>query len=153
MESASIQFMQRKHQRRLRQCWFVFKFNAMEVVVPDYTVLSPHLRTPNPGFNSGLTPPLLYSKCGGWAPRTGVWHPEMWALYNVYMVTCLVAKLKKLANWVACYEELGAHMLFHCIRNRIVTYMGVELCCEWIVRTTTFTLNPAHRIPGSDELN
>jgi hypothetical protein len=27
-------------------------------------VRSPHLRTPNPGFNPGFTPPLLYNKCG-----------------------------------------------------------------------------------------
>jgi hypothetical protein len=26
--------------------------------------MDPHLRTPNPGFNSGFTP-LLYNKCGG----------------------------------------------------------------------------------------
>jgi hypothetical protein len=53
--------------------------NKHNFVIPA-TVLSPNLRTPNPGFNPGLTP-ILYNKCGG-EPRVkpGVWRPEMWAL-------------------------------------------------------------------------
>jgi hypothetical protein len=52
-------------------------------VASDYNspiaVLSPHLRTPNPGLNPGFTPPFLYNKCGGkLRVKPGVWRPEIW---------------------------------------------------------------------------
>jgi hypothetical protein len=42
------------------------------------TILSPNLRTPNPGFNPGFTSPLTNLED---APRvkTGDWRPELWA--------------------------------------------------------------------------
>jgi hypothetical protein len=66
---------------------------------------SPHLRTPNPGFNPGFTP-LLYNKCGG-EPRVkpGVWRSEMWAQDENYnwcstqAVLAVQCKLEKNYKW------------------------------------------------------
>jgi hypothetical protein len=45
-------------------------------------ILGPHLRTPNLGFNPGLTPHICYIKEGEGDPRVEprIWRPEMWAL-------------------------------------------------------------------------
>jgi hypothetical protein len=50
---------------------------------PGFGVLSPHLRTPNPGFNSGFNPLFNKTSAGG-EPRVkpGVRRPEMWAQHN-----------------------------------------------------------------------
>jgi hypothetical protein len=39
----------------------------------------PHLRTPNPGLNPGLTPRICYIKGRETRVKPGVWRPEIWA--------------------------------------------------------------------------
>jgi hypothetical protein len=53
-----------------------------------------NLRTTNPGFNPGLTPPPVYITNVGGKPRVqpGDWRPEMWALdyygTGIYLMEC-----------------------------------------------------------------
>jgi hypothetical protein len=54
-------------------CWaFLPKSRTPTIIINA----APHLRSPNPGFNPGFTPHLLYKRGGG---KPGVWRPEIWA--------------------------------------------------------------------------
>jgi hypothetical protein len=72
--------------------WIAWERKGRDDITPRYTSIntsiqgnvcataeqSPHLRTPNPGFNPEFT--LLYNKCGGeLRVKPGDWRPEMWA--------------------------------------------------------------------------
>jgi hypothetical protein len=72
----------------------------------------PHLRTPNPGFNPGFTPPYLLYKRGG-KPRVepGAWRSEMWAQYYTVQYTVPVHGWGSWPRVGVCWEHFSYYML------------------------------------------
>jgi hypothetical protein len=70
-----------KLKRKNSFCETGLSFPAREAKMePGPDALSPNLRTPNSGFNPGITPFYITNAGGGSRVKPGVRHPEMWAL-------------------------------------------------------------------------
>jgi hypothetical protein len=88
----------------------------MQGVSKNKKILSTHLRTPNPGFNPGFTPPPFYITNAASEPRVkpGLWRPEMWALLNFS-----VARLGKVESNL---KEATVYRVSHLTHSFLATH-------------------------------
>jgi hypothetical protein len=89
-------------------------------VTRSFGVLSTHLRTLNPGLNTGFPPFYITIVRGDPRVKPGVWRPEIWALWDVGTeVTTVKGKLFRENPLLYRYFEYPNFLL---TRNDLPTY-------------------------------